>query len=315
MNPILAIDPEFEAKCPPLTKEEFQQLEENILEEGIVLMPLIIWNNTIVDGHNRYKIAMANPGIDFRTHEKLFDNRYDAISWICKNQLGRRNLTPQQKKYLIGLRYDAEKQSHGASDGFRGNQHESLVSDQIGHLPDAEKTRKRIADETHTSEGYVQRAEYFAKGVDAAEEVLPGIKDDILSGAIKPKDPEVAAIARASPEKRLEMAEKLRVTPDTKDKSSSKSESDTAKAPGKRRNQDYEDIDRIYEELKAPKKVTEKSALESLRYTAQNMISTCDVLFQHFPGLLSIPEFRLQVIEIMQEPKQYILDLEGEKDP
>ena len=31
MNQILAIDPEFEAKCPPLTEEEFQQLEENIL--------------------------------------------------------------------------------------------------------------------------------------------------------------------------------------------------------------------------------------------------------------------------------------------
>lgn len=51
MNPVLTIDPEFEAKCPPLTEDELSQLEENILEEGLVLMPLIVWNDTIVDGH------------------------------------------------------------------------------------------------------------------------------------------------------------------------------------------------------------------------------------------------------------------------
>ena len=39
MNPVLTIDPEFEAKCPPLTDDELSQLEENILEEGLVLMP------------------------------------------------------------------------------------------------------------------------------------------------------------------------------------------------------------------------------------------------------------------------------------
>lgn len=107
MNPVLTIDPEFEAKCPPLTEDELSQLEENILEEGLVLMPLIVWNNTIVDGHNRYRIAQEHPGIEFRVHEKHFNSKYEALSWICKNQLGRRNLTPQQKKYLVGQRYKA----------------------------------------------------------------------------------------------------------------------------------------------------------------------------------------------------------------
>lgn len=224
MNPVLTIDPEFEAKCPPLTEDELSQLEENILEEGLVLMPLIVWNDTIVDGHNRYRIAQAHPGIGFRTHEKQFNNRYEALSWICKNQLGRRNLTPMQKKYLVGERYDAEKKAHGASDGFRGNQHADLVSDQIGHLPDADnqkkssKTRKKIASETGTSEGYVQRAEYYAKGVNAAEEVLPGIKNDLLLGKYKPRETDVAAVARAAPEERREKAEQLRVFPEKKER-------------------------------------------------------------------------------------------------
>lgn len=306
MNPVLTIDPEFEAKCPPLTEDELAQLEENILEEGLVLMPLIVWNNTIVDGHNRYKIAQKHPGIEFRIHEKQFNNRYEAISWICKNQLGRRNLTPMQKKYLIGARYDAEKMAHG---GDRKSE-QAKSSDQNGHLIEGQKKRKQIAEETHTSEGYVQRAEYYAKGVNAAEEVLPGIKNDLLSGKYKPKESAVAAVARASPEERREKAEQLRVVPEKKPKA----DSGSTNSGTKHSRQDYVEIDKSYEDMKASKRVTEDSALVSLRYTARNMVETCDVLFTNFPGLLEKPDYKAQVIEIMQEPKQYIIKLEGETD-
>lgn len=306
MNPVLTIDPEFEAKCPPLSEDELAQLEENILEEGVVLMPLIVWNNTIVDGHNRYRIAQEHPGITFRTHEKQFDNRYEAISWICKNQLGRRNLTSQQKKYLIGQRYDAEKKAHG---GDRKSE-KAKSSGQNDHLIFAQKTRERIASETNTSDGYVKRADLYAKGIDAAEEVLPGIKDDLLSGKYKPKESDVAAIARASPEDRREKAEQLRVIPEKKPKA----DSGSTNSGTKHSRQDYVEIDKSYEDMKASKRVTEDSALVSLRYTARNMVETCDVLFTNFPGLLEKPDYKAQVVEIMQEPKQYILKLEGETD-
>lgn len=306
MNPVLTIDPEFEAKCPPLSEDELAQLEENILEEGVVLMPLIVWNNTIVDGHNRYRIAQEHPGITFRTHEKQFDNRYEAISWICKNQLGRRNLTSQQKKYLIGQRYDAEKKAHG---GDRKSE-KAKSSGQNDHLIFAQKTRERIASETNTSDGYVKRADLYAKGIDAAEDVLPGIKDDLLSGKYKPKEADVAAIARASPEDRREKAEQLRVIPEKKPKA----DKGSTNSGMKHSRQDYVEIDKSYEDMKASKRVTEDSALVSLRYTARNMVETCDVLFTNFPGLLTKPNYKVQVVEIMQEPKQYILKLEGETD-
>ena len=308
MNPVLTIDPEFEAKCPPLTEDELSQLEENILEEGLVLMPLIVWNNTIVDGHNRYRIAQENPGIEFRVHEKHFNNKYEALSWICKNQLGRRNLTPQQKKYLIGQRYAAEK--HVTFD--LGNQYtlpreSGVVQNEPPQNPHG--TRSRIATETNTSESYVMRADWYAQGVDAAEEVLPGIKDDLLSGKYKPKETAVAAVARASPEERREKAEQLRVIPEKKPKA----DKDSAQSSPKRRRQDYAEIDQIYEELKAPKRADEDSAIVSLRYVARNMIESCDVLFDNFPGLLEKPDYKAQVIEIMQKPKQYIIKLEGEE--
>ena len=45
----LKIDPEFQNQIPPLTDDEYKQLEENILKEGKLLSPLIVWNNTLVD--------------------------------------------------------------------------------------------------------------------------------------------------------------------------------------------------------------------------------------------------------------------------
>ena len=107
----LKIDPEFQSQIPPLTDDEFKQLEENILKEGKLLSPLIVWNNTLVDGHNRYEIVQEHPEISFSTMPLPFESREEVLAWICKNQLGRRNLTPEQKKFLMGKQYSSEKRT------------------------------------------------------------------------------------------------------------------------------------------------------------------------------------------------------------
>ena len=207
----LMIDPEYEREIPPLTDDEFTLLEENIVKDGKILQPLVVWNNTILDGHNRYKILKKHPEIPFDTVEIVFSDKPAAIAWICRNQLGRRNLTPDQKRYLMGKQYKSEKASHGAEDGFRGNQYiDNLVSLQNEDLPKSEKTSERIARENGTSKSYVERAEKYADGVDAADEALPGIRQEILSGKIHPTQTAVTAIALASPEERTRLAEQLR---------------------------------------------------------------------------------------------------------
>ena len=207
----LMIDQEFADKIPPLTKEEFEQLEANILADGVVINPLIVWNGVIVDGHNRYRILQMHPEIPYQIHEKEFTDRYEVIAWICKNQLGRRNLTPAQRKYLIGKQYEAEKASHGGDrDTERNYSGKFTASGQNDHLRSQDKASERIAREIGNSERYVRRAEEFAKGLDAAEEVSPGIKQEVFSGALKTTDSDVAAIARASPNDRLELVENLR---------------------------------------------------------------------------------------------------------
>jgi DNA modification methylase len=81
---------ELEVLIPPLTSEEFKQLERNILEEGI-RDPLVTWNGILIDGHNRYRIAQEYD-IDFTTVEKEFADINAVKVWMINNQFGRRNL-------------------------------------------------------------------------------------------------------------------------------------------------------------------------------------------------------------------------------
>ena len=201
----LTIDPEFASIIPPLREEEQKQLEENILADGVVINPLIVWNGVIVDGHNRYRILQQHPELQFTTYEKAFSDRYEAIAW---NQLGRRNLTLQQFKYLMGHQYKAEKTAYG---GDRKN-NAPKSSYQNGNLILKEKTCERIAAENGVARNTVIRAEQFANGVDAAEEAVPGIKQEILTGSIKPTEKAVAAIAKAPPEERPALVQQLRQT-------------------------------------------------------------------------------------------------------
>ena len=194
----LKIDPEFQGKIPPLTFEELNQLEANILRDGRIINPIIVWEGLIVDGHNRFTIAKKHPEIPFTIHEKAFANRYEAIIWICKNQLGRRNLTPEQKKYLIGKQYEAEKSAKGGDRKSKVSQ----STGQNGPLIDEHPTRKRIAAENGVNDSFVKRAEQFSKGVDAAEEAVPGTRQKVLSGEVKPTAAEIASVARAPPEER-----------------------------------------------------------------------------------------------------------------
>ena len=199
MTQTLRIDPEFKAQIPPLTQEERKQLEENILAEGELLAPILVWNGTIVDGHNRYEILQSHPEIPCIVCNLELETRDEVLVWICKYQLGRRNLTPEQKKFLVGKQYDAEKQA----DGFHGNQHTRPVRSadaQNEHQQTAGKTCVRIARENHISASAVRRAALFAAGVDLAEELCPGIRRQVLSGDLKAPDALFERLAKARPE-------------------------------------------------------------------------------------------------------------------
>lgn len=127
MKPVVKIqtDPEFEKLIPPLSDEEFAQLEENILEEGECHDPILLWQSVIVDGHNRWKIIQKHPEIDYDTRELIFFSRSEVMAWIIRNQLGRRNLPPYERAKLALRLKDAiaaeakENQSTHTEQGYQ----------------------------------------------------------------------------------------------------------------------------------------------------------------------------------------------------
>ena len=68
---VLKIDDEFANLIPPLIPDEYNRLEQSIIAEGC-RDAIIVWNDIIVDGHNRYKICKAN-SIEFQTVKKKFN--------------------------------------------------------------------------------------------------------------------------------------------------------------------------------------------------------------------------------------------------
>lgn len=100
----IRIDKEFESLIPPLSDEEFKQLEDNCVKDGI-RDPLVLWrvpngDDILIDGHNRWKIAAHHAGIPFETVHMTFDNRDEVKAWIIKNQFGRRNLSAYDRSVL-----------------------------------------------------------------------------------------------------------------------------------------------------------------------------------------------------------------------
>jgi len=68
----IIIDEEFKNLIPPLPEDEYKQLEANIIAEGY-RDPLVLWIDTLINGHNRYRICTEHD-IDFKTVQKDLPN-------------------------------------------------------------------------------------------------------------------------------------------------------------------------------------------------------------------------------------------------
>lgn len=175
------IDPELHALCPPLNDEEYQQLEANLRADGC-RDALVVWQETgiLLDGHNRHDICQAHDLL-FLVEPISLDDREAAINWIINNQLGRRNVTEEQKSYLRGKRYNREKSKRGAP---RQNQNAAKQIDE-NQLFESRQTAARLAEEYHISEDTIKRDGHFASAIDTLESQ---VRDDIRETVLKRKE-------------------------------------------------------------------------------------------------------------------------------
>lgn len=167
------IDKEFQSLIPPLTAEEYAGLEESILSEGC-RDALVVWGDTLIDGHNRYEICTKH-GIPFDTVEMDFPTRDEVIVWIIKNQFGRRNL-PAYERARLALRLKpviAER----AKEKQRGGQGGILLSQKsVEAKPiDTQKELAAVAGLSHDTIAKVEKIEAKAP---------PEVKEQLRSGAM-----------------------------------------------------------------------------------------------------------------------------------
>jgi N6-adenosine-specific RNA methylase IME4 len=161
--PFLRISEEFEKLIIPLEKDEYQMLEENLLERG-VLTPLITWNGYLVDGHHRYKIC-CNHSLKFPQVEYAFSCQEAVKSFIYKNQCGRRNVSTFQKiEYAkkaceIDLKLEAREKQRTRNDlnkddvnNFDRNSGRSCKEDMSG------RTDRKIGELTGANHDTVRKA-------------------------------------------------------------------------------------------------------------------------------------------------------------
>lgn len=205
----LIVEPEFRDKIPALSPEEFSKLEENILADGEVRDPLVVWNNTIVDGHNRWAIIQKHLELKWSIKQMEFPDKWAAIAWMCRNQLGRRNLNELAQAKLIQEEHDALSKSVGAPYG-NGNARKQFGPNSQIVSNGRNQTRKIVAAEHNMSTAAVRQAVEFGRGLDAAEKVSPGIKDAVLSGEVKAPKKVIAEIRNLPEEKQKEAAEAIK---------------------------------------------------------------------------------------------------------
>lgn len=159
----LSVKPAFQKLLRGLKHEEFVRLKANLQKAGKVREPIAYWTqgekNWILDGHNRFEIA-NELGLKFKTEQVELESEHEARLWILENQLGKRNLTPDEFTLFVGQLYNESKGQERSPDG------------QFGHSVDPQNTAENIGKEHGVSEHTVRRAGKTAEFVDSLSQPL-----------------------------------------------------------------------------------------------------------------------------------------------
>jgi len=173
----LKIDKEFFTLIPPLTGEERDQLERNLIADGC-RDPLVVWGDILVDGHNRYDICQRH-SIPWEPAQKEFANREEAKEWIILNQLGRRNVDIAQRvilaeKYRPILEKKAKERQRAAGGDRKSAKRKSVQSNWTKPITTSH-TDVELAKIAKVGLGTIKRGRVALRN--ATEEEIQALKD------------------------------------------------------------------------------------------------------------------------------------------
>ena len=215
----LKIDERIREQLFPLRNDEVRELERSILEEGI-REPLTAWERDgeliLIDGHHRYEIAVKH-GLPFEVVTREFEDIDDVLEWMDRNQLGRRNLTDEQRAVIIGRLYERRKKQHGGDRKSAESVNDKttvnkLENNQVVNLTTCSgsaATAREVAEEIGVGEKTVRRAAAFTEALDRVREENPEAAERILKGEVRDAVTALPEVARKKPELLSAVAEKI----------------------------------------------------------------------------------------------------------
>lgn len=153
----MQINESFRKLIPPLSSEEYAQLEENCKADGI-RDPLVVWRGTLIDGHNRYDIAQKH-GLEFQVVEKDFEDETAAKIWMVTNQFGRRNLNNYQRSVLALSMEELFKEK---AKGTQGQRNDLCQNSDKSEPKDTKKEIGKLANVSHDTIMRVKKIEAAA---------------------------------------------------------------------------------------------------------------------------------------------------------
>jgi hypothetical protein len=144
----------------------------------------------LVDGHNRYKICKKN-NIPYKVKKIDFKDIEEVKIWMVENQMGRRNLTPDQLSYYRGLKYLSLKKKKGGYDNVLSKGQNDF------------STSEFLATQFNVSESTVKRDAKFAEGLNMIGLSNPNLKLNILTGKATVKKADVQVLTSARDPKKM----------------------------------------------------------------------------------------------------------------
>ena len=190
----IKINDELRSFVDPLTDIEYAALERSLQAEGC-RDALVLWRDTLIDGHNRYEICKKH-GIPFRTvHNNNFASLEDVMLWMIDNHLARRSVSDFQR-------------------GVFALRKKEIVAARMAENPPAEEGDKNApADDSsppwNTREDVARAARVSSNTISQIERIqkaaTPQLREAVRTGAISinaaanvaqlPEEQQIAAVA------------------------------------------------------------------------------------------------------------------------
>jgi hypothetical protein len=190
----ISINDELRTYVDPLTPAEHEALERSLLTEGC-REALILWQDVLIDGHNRYAICTQHD-IPFRTVQNdKFESIEDVKLWMIDNQLARRSVTDFQRG-LMALR---KKEILAARVVQKTDDELQTEADQSVPFAPPWNTRQEVARAARVSANTISQIERIQKA--AAPELVEAVRSGTISissaanVASLPREAQVAAVA------------------------------------------------------------------------------------------------------------------------